>query len=122
MRYRRPRASTLADYLTDEENARLDARRATDRMKDKRARSNAWQLHRQTGAMGRITALCEGALGASVLLPEYRCTKQCSALIANASRRERARFTSCIERHDLSGEVIGVRVTLVGFDDSSGES
>lgn len=121
MRYRKPPIGALAYYLDDNEADLMLARGATDREMNQRARSNAWKAHREHGPAGRISWLCECEPGTSVLLSGYTRTNQTSPIVAAvASREERIRqqtpyFASRIERHDLSGEVIGVRVTFLGF-------
>jgi hypothetical protein len=126
MRYKRPPASALTDYLEEPEFLAMVARRATAREMDARARSNAWKAHRETGPSGRISWLCECEPGASVLLSGYTSTKQTSPIVAAVATREERlngqapRLAQRVERHDLTDVVIGVRVTFLGFDSSDG--
>jgi hypothetical protein len=119
MKYRRPSDADMAEYIDHDEYQLMRARGATDRDFNQRASSNAWAQHKMLGAVGRIRALCEAEPGAYVVLPEYRRTPQVSQMVAAAARRERAKFASRVERHDLTDEPIGVRVTFLGFVDSS---
>jgi len=127
MRYRKPPIGALADYLDDNEADLMLARGATDREMNQRARSNAWKAHREHGPAGRIGWLCECAPGASELLRGYTSTKQTSAIVASVADREgriegrEPRFSQRIERHDLSDEILGVRVTFLGFSSQEPE-
>ena len=122
MAYRKPADNELADYISQDEHDAVSLRlrrspeRVLTRELNQRARRNAWMQHRHTGPVGRIRALCESQPGAFTVLREYCRTTDVSQMVAAASRHERARFASRVERHDLSDEVIGVRVTFLGFD------
>jgi hypothetical protein len=116
MRYRKPEGAALLDYLSDEETQRLSNLKLRPAQIDARARSNAWLRHREEGAAGRLRWLAEEReVGASVLLKSYASTCQTSAIVAHVARITGAKFKSQLVRHDLSGEALGVRVTVVSL-------
>lgn len=80
-----------------------------------RGRAKAWEEHRATGPVGRLRSLCQGTVGASIVLEGYTRSGQISAIVKGVSIDEGAHLQCRVERSLLDGEIIGVRVTLVGF-------
>jgi hypothetical protein len=142
MRYKRPTDAECVDILDDNEVMLLNLRRkrfnggnpamqaareqAARRLFNHLARRKAWREHRERGPAGQLQSLTiDHVIGGSVLLRGYTHSRQVAPIAAHVSRLTTARFKCSVERHDLSGEPIGVRVTLVGFgapSDSSRES
>lgn len=114
MRYKRPTDAECVDILSDHETLYMIATRATDRMINRRARRKAWEAHCAAGPLAQVRSLVLGEIGASVLLRGYTSSKQVSVIMADAKRHEGARFASKVERHELSDEILGVRVTYLG--------
>lgn len=111
MRYKIPPDHEVLDLLTDAEYDNAP----TDRARIQRGRAKAWAMHRAKGPTGQLRDLAQGAVGDSVLFREYVRSAQISALTASVGISEGAQFQSRIERSLTDGEVVGVRVTLVGL-------
>ncbi len=111
MRYTIPSDVDCLNLLTEEEyDACLNESVALQR-----GRAKAWAAHCASGPTARLRDLACGSLGDSLLLTEYRRSGQVSALLAPVSLAEGVQFTCTLERSLVTGEISGVRVTLVGF-------
>ncbi len=111
MKYIIPSDTDCLNLLTEEEyDACLNERIALQR-----GRNKAWAAHCAQGPTAKLRDLACGSIGDSILLTEYRRSGQVSALIAPVSLAEGVQFTCTLERSLVTGEIAGVRVTLVAF-------
>ncbi len=114
MRYRRPSNNEAIDILDDIEFKIA----GTEAACVARGRRKAWEAHRShLGVYARLRSLALAGIGASQLFTEYKSTPAMGHMLADIGGQERVRFKSRIERSLVDGEVIGVRVTVVGFDE-----
>lgn len=111
MRYKIPPDHEVVDLLTEAEYDNAP----TERARIERGRAKAWALHRANGPSGRLRDLAQGAVGNSVLLEGYKRSDNVSALVRTVSVDEGVQFRCSLERSLIDGDVVGVRVTLVGF-------